>query len=137
MFEILGSAISFISSPYGIIYQVIGRDDGGNESVVSSTSSIIEANIQNLNDGEKLVLGRQDSLGYRTIIILTDNEIGLDDPVYDGNVEGRYIINYLNKYYRIMLEGAVQPTDLTSLGTPYYRYHAELIDFLYGIPPSV
>ena len=132
MFSILRAAISFIGETYTIYYQVIATSTSGVESVISTRFFTITANIQNQGSldgspGEQIYLGREGSLGFKTIIILSTSVIGLDDPVYSNGTEDRYLILYDGKFYRIMMEGIVQVDG-------YFRYHGELVDFLVETP---
>lgn len=143
MFHHLRKAFKWIEQPYIMVRQVIRTDQGGEEFVYSSDQSRIYANIQNEEDGGHLSMGRDGSLVYKTILILTKSRIGLGDPVYpdDSELENLedaiiYYVKAFGQVYRIVLEGGVQDLSNDSLSEPqyveqngyvFYRYHATLV----------
>lgn len=87
MFHHLRKAFKWIEQPYKMVRHVIKNDEGGENYISSSKEFTIYANIQNKKDGESLIIGRDGSLVYRTILLLTKERIGIGDPVYPDGAE--------------------------------------------------
>jgi hypothetical protein len=109
MFHHLRKALKWLEQPYTMVRQIIKTDIGGENYISSTASFLIYVNIQNKEDGESIVMGRNGALVYKTIILLSKDRIGFGDPVYPD------LPNSIDNQFLLMDQTSFRYMDQTSL----------------------